>query len=252
MRYLSTLLFLLFLQLVTVPSLWAEIRIIKLKYSSPEAFIATIAPLFGRQIKAAAAPAINAVVVNCDNPQIMQQIENLATELDRRPATLRFSLQRTSEDSADHGTIKLGSAGALSQQNTRRSERGSNSVVAMENQKARLTNDSIRIFSYPTYYGEELKTLTISRGLIVSGHLTGPDSAQLEIWYAAGEGLNSETLLTTVNAPLGHWVGIGGIDRQNQQSRPDYSLGKNSSIGINKSGGLLDRHYRIRVDLVSY
>ncbi|MEW6711980.1 MAG: secretin N-terminal domain-containing protein [Candidatus Riflebacteria bacterium] len=230
---------------------FAELKVLKLKYSNPETMITTITQLFGRDVKVAAAPMINALVVNCDNPEILHEIEKLVGTLDRKPAMLRFSLMRQADSGNTSSEIRLGRNGKFSSTRTTGRELGSNSVVALEYRKARITDDSIRIFSYPSYWGETVQTLTISHGLMVSGHLTDPHHAQLEVWYSSGQELDSETLLTTLHVPLGQWIGLGGADNQTSQNSPEIEIKENSSIGKRKSGGFMDRHYLIKVDPVN-
>ncbi len=230
---------------------FAELKVLKLKYSNPETMINTITQLFGREVKVAAAPMINALVINCDSPAILHEIEKLVGTLDRQPAMLRFSIMRQADSTNTSSEIKLGRDGKFSSTRTTGRETGSNSVVALEYRKARITDDSIRIFSYPSYWGATVQTLTISHGLVVSGHLTDPNHAQLEVWYSSGQELDSETLLTTLNVPLGQWISLGGADNQTSHNSPEIEIKENSSIGKRKSGGFLDRNFLIKVDPVN-
>jgi hypothetical protein len=236
--------------LLTCQSLSAEVKIIKLNYAEPDSVILTLNQLFGKKVKVAAAPMINAVVINSDDKDVLAAIDQLIRDLDHRPALLRFSVQRGSDQSFQQHEIRVGQKNRLQQTRTQSHETGQNSVIALEYRKARLTDDSIRIFSYPTYFGEAIETIIIARGLMVSGHLTGNNSAQIEVWYSTGEGFDSETLLTELEAPLGQWVSLGGSSNENNQSSPEIKIGKNSGFSARKSGSHIDRRYLIKVDLV--
>lgn len=230
----------------------AGLKIIKLSYSNPEAIIATLKQLFGNKIKAAAAPSINAIVINCEDPSVLKEIDKLASVLDRRPATLKYSIQRGSDSSQTSTRYSVGRHGKLRREGSNTIEHGTHSVVAVEYRKARLTEDSVRIFNVPTYYGDVNHTVTISHGLMVSGHLTGKYTAQVEVWYSSGKELDSETLLTSISAPIGQWVSIGGANNSSSQKTPSLKLGKNPEIGQTKSGSFINRRYLIKVDLVRY
>lgn len=239
------------LMIFSSQALMAEIKIIKLSYADPDSLIMTLNQLFGRKVKVAAAPMINALIVNSDDQEILKTIDKLVADLDRKPAMLRFSVQRAANESFQRQEIRLGKSNRFQKSRTQSRETGENSVIAMEYRKARLTDDSIRIFSYPTYFGEAIETIVIARGLMVSGHLTGNNTAQIEVWYSTGEGLDSETLLTQIEAPLGQWVSLGGGSNATSQSTPKLQSGKNPVFSTEKSGGHIDRRYLIKVDLVN-
>ncbi|MDN5280592.1 MAG: hypothetical protein PWR01_4557 [Clostridiales bacterium] len=238
--------------LFLAPAIRAEIKVIKLSYSNARSIMQTLNQLFGQSIKMAEAPSMNAVIINCDDANILQKIDELVKTLDRKPAVLRFSIKRAADANSRQTDISLGKKGRFRETRSVKNESNLNSVIAIEHRKARITDDSIRIFRYNTYFGEAIQTVTISHGLLVSGHLTDKNTVQLDIWFAAGEDFDSETLLTSVFAPLGHWVSIGGAAESNTQTSPVVKLGDNAKIGQNKSSGHIDRRYDIRVDLVGY
>lgn len=231
--------------------LMAEIKIVRLKYSEPQSVITTLEQLFGKKVRLAPAPTLNAIVINSDDPAVLREIDRLLQELDQRPAMLRYSVRRLSDQDETSTHLQFGQRSRLSQKQQRLRETGINTVVAQEYRKARITDDSIRIFTYPTYFGEAVETITISHGLMVSGRLTGQNSALLEVWYSSGKELDSETLLTSLEVPLGSWVSLGGAISARGQTNPGYRIGKNSGIEVNKSGGQIDRRYLIKVDRVN-
>ncbi|GAB4276320.1 MAG: hypothetical protein Kow0029_18160 [Candidatus Rifleibacteriota bacterium] len=214
--------------------------------------ISTLNQLFGKKIRAATAPSINAVVVNCEDPDILTEIDKLTKVLDRKPAILKYSVQRISEGESSTNRLTLGKDGNFKLEHQRTNESGVHSVIATEYRKARLTEDSIRIFTVPAYYGNIAETLTISHGLMISGHLAGTDSAIIELWYSSGQNLDSEAMLTSLSVPLGQWVSIGGANADSSQTSPTLELGENSEFVRRKSNGLIDRRYLIKVDLVRY
>ena len=247
--FLLTSLFLFFS--VNLPVM-AELKIIRLNYSSPDAIIATLNQLFGNRIKAASAPSINAVIINYDEPQVIEEIEKLAAVLDHKPAVLRFSIRRDAESSQTTNQVLVGRNDRFARRTLKSHETGEKSVVAVEFRKARLTDDKIRIFAIPTYLEESAQTLTISHGLMVSGRLIGKDFVQADIWYSNGEGFEAENLLTSLEIPIGQWFDIGGNQQKRSQSSPSLSLGNENQFGKKNSGSFIDRHYLIKIDVIRY
>jgi hypothetical protein len=126
-------------------------------------------------------------------------------------------------------------------------------VIALEYKKARFTDDLVRIFHTHSWLGNQTHSVTTSHGLSISGHLTDKEHAQIEVWYSSGKEFESETLLTSLNAPLGQWMQIGGSSRESSDNSPriQVSPGK-PEYRLNKNSGHLDRCYLIKVDMVRY
>lgn len=226
----------------------AELKIIRLNYARPEEIISTITQIFAGNVNVAPAPSINAIVINSEDSKLLEEIEKLVSELDRRPNVLRFSVQRLADETTTSQHFQPGRH--INHRHQHKTESKTNSVVVMENRKARITDDTIRIFSYPTYFGETVQAITTSQGLMVSGRVTGNQTVQLEVWYSSGEELDSETLLTMIEAPLGEWISLGGIDTETRRHSPSFKLGKNAEFSVHKNGGQIDRRYLLKVDLV--
>jgi hypothetical protein len=243
--------FLLFAPLLFLtPVLQAELRVVKLLYSRPEAIKATLQQLFGNKIKAATAPSLNAVVIDCDDPEILKEIDKLVAMLDRKPAMLKFSLKRGADASSQSKSLKLGSQGHFENRKRNNQTANVNTVIALEHRKARITQDMIHIFSYPTWYGQESEAITISHGLRVSGHIISSETAQIDLWYSHGQSLDSETLLTTIQAPLARWISLGGNQKNSTQNSKSTSVQKSGQAAINKTGGYLSRQYFFKVELL--
>jgi len=97
----------LLLILVNLPALAfsAEIQLIRLKYADPHSVAHTIKALFGGRVNAVPVPSVNGVAINASDQYEMDEIKKLAAVLDRRPATLRFSIQSDSHGREKSQTI---------------------------------------------------------------------------------------------------------------------------------------------------
>ncbi|MGM0600598.1 MAG: secretin N-terminal domain-containing protein [Candidatus Rifleibacteriota bacterium] len=247
-QFLITILF-----LAVCANAFAELQIIKLSYSRPEAVIKVLKKLYGNKIDAASAPSINAIVINSNEPAILEEIDKLAKVLDRRPSVLKYSVKRAARNDRNERSLTFGRNPGFNQTNSSSKQNSVRSVVALEYKKARLTEDLVRIFHTYDWTGSQAHTVTTSHGLLISGHLTDKENAQIEVWYSSGKELESETLLTSMNIPLGTWVEIGTSRRASTQNSPRTKVSpKTTEFQLNKNSGQLDRCYLIKVDLVRY
>jgi hypothetical protein len=240
------LFFALFSFVICPAFLSAELRVIRLKYNKPEEMIMIFRQLFGKKIDAAPAPTINAVVVNVEDKKILKEIDQLVSELDRKPETLTFSLRLNSE--SENTQTRLNTAHGFNRQTSASNNKNVHILTALENRKAHLTNDLIRIYRQPYWFGESIEILTISRGLKISGRLIDSHRVQVDLWYSNSEEYTVDNLLTTIEAPLGQWFSIAANSTEHQQSQPGYKMGKQTILGIKNTGGFIHRRYLLKVE----
>lgn len=234
------------------PAFAAEIRVYRLNYARPESVAAVCTNIFGGQGTFVASPNINALVVNTDDKELFKEIEKLVAALDRKPATLRFSVQSLGESNETQHRLKTGPGRAPGFDTTRtQSSRSSQrSVVALEFAKAAFTDDQIRIFSFPGWYGDETHVLTTSHGLKVSGHVTEAGRIMLQVWYAEDSGSDTEQLLTELEVEAGQWVEFGGLNQGGSDRSRSAGIGRDGSLDLKKGRAQTDRRFAIRVDMI--
>lgn len=230
----------------------AEIRVYRLNYARPESVAAVCTSIFGGQGTFVASANINALVVNTDDKELFREIEKLVAALDRKPATLRFSVQSLGESSDIQHRLKTGPGrepgfNTTSTQSSRSSQR---SVVALEFAKAAFTDDQIRIYSFQGWYGDETQVLTISHGLKVSGHVTEAGRIMVQVWYAEDSGSDTEQLLTELEVEPGQWVEFGGLTQGGADRSRSAEIGKDGSINLKKGRTQTDRRFSLRVDMI--
>lgn len=243
----------LFLTLLFTAALMAtEIRVFKLYYSSPEAVARTCEALFRGHANFAAAPSINALVVNTDDKELFGEIEKLVAELDRRPLTLRFTVRSLGSSSEDLRRLRM-TAGKFPdlknerQVTNRQSER---SITVLENARAQFTDDQVRVFSLPGWYGPEVVQLTTSHGLKVSGRVTGKETVMIQVWYAQENGADTEQLLTELEVAVGQWAEFGGLMQDGGQKNRSVEAGKDGGLTVTGGKSQTDSRFAIRVDLI--
>ena len=240
------------LVLLSIAAGAVELKVFRLNYASPDSLATTIKALFGSQVNVAPAYSINAIAVSVSDKALLDEVSKLVAVLDRRPANLRFSVK---SDSQSHETSQFiglqrrhhGRAETVRSTTDSSSQR---TVVALEFAKASLTDELVRIYSLPGWYGPESILLTTSHGLKVSGHLLDNDRIRVQIWYSAGNEDSSELLLTEVEARAGEWFSLGGLNQNSQQSGYHADIGANSNIGHRKTGGQIDRRFMLKVDVI--
>lgn len=230
----------------------AEIRVYRLNYARPESVAAVCTSIFGGQGTFVASANINALVVNTDDKELFREIEKLVAALDRKPATLRFSVQSLGENNETQHRIKAGSGhgsgfNTTSTQSSRSSQR---SVLALEFAKAAFTDDQIRIYSFPGWYGDETHVLTISHGMKVSGHVTEAGRIMVQVWYAEDSGSDTEQLLTELEVEPGQWVEFGGLAQGGADRSRLAAIDKDGSLSLKKGRAQTDRRFSIRVDMI--
>lgn len=230
----------------------AEIRVYRLNYARPESVAAVCTSIFGGQGAFVASANINALVVNTDDKELFREIEKLVAALDRKPATLRFSVQSLGESSETQRRLKVGSGhgpgfNTTQTQSSRSSQR---SVMALEFAKAAFTDDQVRIYSFPGWYGDETQVLTISHGLKVSGHVTEAGRIMVQVWYAEDSGSDTEQLLTELEVEPGQWFEFGGLAQGGADRSRSAAIDKDGSLSLKKGRAQTDRRFSIRVDMI--
>ncbi len=242
--------------LLATASFAGEIRVFKLMYASPDSVAGTCEALFRGQATFAAAPQINALIVNTDDAQLFKEIEKLLAALDRRPATLRFTVRNLGSSSNDRQSVGV-SEGRFPRFNNERqsgNRRSERSVAVLEFARARFTDDQVRVFSLPGWYGPEVVQVTTSHGLKVSGHLTEKNTVMVQIWYAQGDGSgsgnNTEFLLTELETVPGQWAEFGGLTQGGGQRQHSVAGGGDGGLTVGSNKSQTDSQFSIRVDVI--
>ncbi|MDD3147301.1 MAG: secretin N-terminal domain-containing protein [Candidatus Riflebacteria bacterium] len=229
-----------------------EIRVFKLQYANPDSLVRICENLFAGQATFAASPQINALVVNTDEKELFQQIEKLLAALDRRPATLRFTVKSAGDTRENLHEMKFrnGQFPRVNSEKTTSSRQSERNVIALEFARARFTDDQVRIYSVPGWFGDELAVVTTSHGLSVSGHLTEGGRVLLQVWYAEENGSTTESLLTELEVEAGQWAEFGGLAQGADQRQKTAEASGKGALKIANSKRQTDRRFAVRVDVL--
>ncbi|NCB39729.1 MAG: hypothetical protein EOM80_13275 [Erysipelotrichia bacterium] len=251
MRNISMLL--LFLLIVNCLSsvTAAEIRIFKLRYASPCSVERVCESLFAGQASFAAAPQINALVVNSDDNALFAEVEKLVLALDCKPAMLNFTVKSLadSKENAQKLKIQSNSLSGITTKNTS-SSHSERSITVLEFARARFTDDQIRVYSVPAIYGKESIALTTSHGLKISGHVSDDGRVWVQVWYAEDAADETETLLTELEVEPGCWNEFGGLQQGAKERDISQSFGRISGLRQKSFGCRIARRFAIKVDVV--
>lgn len=250
LRLAAAALFLTLLFAAALPA--TEIRVFKLYYSSPAAVARTCEALFRGQANFAAAPSINALVVNTDDKELFPEIEKLVKELDRKPVTLRFTVRSLGSSSEDQRRLRVGTGKFPDLRDDRQviHRQSERSITVLENAKAQFTDDQVRVFSLPGWYGPEVVQLTTSHGLKVSGHVTGNGTVMIQVWYAQENGADTEQLLTELEVATGQWAEFGGLAQDGGHNNRSVTAGNDGELTTARGKSQIDSRFAIRVDLI--
>lgn len=205
-----------------------EVKIIKVKYQKPEALCDTLRHLHGHAARFAEAPNVNAIIVSSDRPEIIQAVETLIRELDRRPATLRYEIQSVSSGSEAGNSVTLTRQGSFRPQSHHSSTQSSQTrlVVGLEGQEVALIDQTQRVESIPSAYGYPDQPVVIreDRGMRVRGRLNGNGEVTVEVMNSEGRPNDTRSVATQIIVPLGQWFEIGGAG--------DRRGGEGNNIGL--------------------
>lgn len=238
--------------LISVTPVQAEITIVKLSYANPDSVIATLKSLYGRKLEASSATMINAIVVRTKDKEILAEIKKLVKSLDRRLSILRFSFKNISTSNSQSKATKYSNRSISFHRSNRKSnnnQQAVHSIAIMEFQKASLTNSISRVV--PMGY-EGPMTMTVDRGLQISGHLVNSNSVIVNLWFSAGSFSDSSTLVTTLTAPIGEWFQIGTNQIKNNDKPMTSTSIKNSNIVVSRdeNKSKTEQNFLIKVDLI--
>lgn len=241
----------------TIPAAEAATRVIKLKAASAGEVIRVLQQTFGRQVRAADAPMINAVVLNADSARTLEQAAALVTELDQPPVSLRFSVRRISEEEARgwqaglarrHGTTRL----EADQFSTRGHDSEVRTVVGLEGYPVALTDETTRVIDMATPWGPQTAVLRAERGLRIVGRRAGEGQAVVEVRYAQGGEAAADVLVSQVSVPLGAWAYLGDVDRAAGSANSGIEVrGSRGGGSVSRRHGRGSQHYLVRVDLAN-
>lgn len=253
MRVVSLILLLIFLAgNLLSPAAATEIKVFKLQYASPYSIAHTCESLFGKQGTYVAAPQINAIVVNSDDKELLREIEKLVAVLDRKPATLRFTVKSLASSSENTKRLSLhrGSFPGAGNDLTTSTSSSERSITALEFARASFTDDQVRVYSVPAVYGNELAVLTTSRGLKVSGNVAEGARVMVQVWYAEGGGNETESLLTELEVEPGQWAEFGGLNQNEAQRSTSAGVSRHGKFSVKSGTRQTDRSFAIKVDIV--
>ncbi len=238
----------LLLSLCSILDAAGTIKVFRLSYADPASTANVIKSLFGGKVNVATVGSLNAIVVNAQEADLLEEIEKLVKVLDRRPATLRFSIKSDGNANSSVNTFGAHKGGpVLNHANSRSSSSNTRTIVATEFAKAAFTDEMVRIFNIQTYYGQVPIVVSSSRGLKISGRLADDGTVLVQLWYSEGDESEFNQLLTEISAMPGQWISFGGNDQVIQS--------KSNTAGINeisgkKIGNQIDRRFLLKVDVI--
>jgi len=254
-----------FATLLPSEALGAEsVKIVKLKMQSPSSMATVLRQTFGRDLRVAEAPMVNGVVISSDDEKTLLQAEAMIAQLDKEPATLRYSIQSSSHEQINTntmgGSVKIGTHGKKTvrfqpdMQTHRVTSSGGETrmVVGLEGEPVGLSDVMMRVETLNSPWGPQDSMRSSEQGLKISGRLVGAgNEVMVEVWYAEGGFDASRQLMTQVKVPLGTWFNLGGL------ASGGDSASRNG--GIIRSSGNADRtirtvqgssNYLIKIDRV--
>ncbi|HOY65962.1 MAG TPA: secretin N-terminal domain-containing protein [Candidatus Ozemobacteraceae bacterium] len=231
----------------------AASRVVKLRSQSPEDVCMMLERLFGDDLRCSPVPSIQAVVLAADTQERLDEAAALISRLDRRPATLRYSVRRRTNSarsvtkiglSGSHPRPEFESRSGTSRDTDRRS------VVGMEGAWLRFTDDALRLETVPAPWGPETIAITHRQGIEIRGTRVGTDAAIIELRASSGPEHENRLLLTHIEVPFGRWTELGGVSESDADRNDGYGLGRSGRARLQEKSHSSVDGWEVLVDLL--
>ncbi|MBF0410520.1 MAG: hypothetical protein HQM10_24455 [Candidatus Riflebacteria bacterium] len=207
-----------------------NVKIIKIKNVYCEEIVQTIKQAYGNSVGISEIKTMNGVCVNCEDPETLKNIEKLISELDRRPASLRYYLYIPTEEENRSMILEIRNRGhwnsGIGLSFVQNNSKGSTirNVMGLEGHEAVFVDVSSRVFS-SWYPWQENQVINSEEGLRVSGRLLNDE--EVLVSFSAGKGKFPETksIETQIRTKLDEWTPVGEVS---SDSSKKFSAGRSA------------------------
>lgn len=230
-------------------------RVVRIRTRASEDICGTLQQIFGDRMRFVSVPSINAVVIGADTDSDVNEAALLLAQLDRRPATFRFSIrrrERRSDSSRELGTPRHRGDGFRYESSSSRNRLSEARVITgMEGTWHLLADDMIRVETLHTPWGPESAVIRHRQGVEIKGvRGSASGTAILDVRASSGPESRTSSLLSQIEAPFGQWIALGGTTRSDSDSGSQSAVGGRSGYSNRKGAGTALDEWEICVDLL--
>lgn len=232
----------------------AATRVVRVRSRGADEVCDTLRQLFGERIRFAPVPSLNAVVIGADTESDLDEAATLLSQLDRRPATFRFTVKRRERGTESEREFRVssrrGKAGRFETRQSRNTLAETRTVIGMEGGWHLIADDMIRLESMDTPWGPETAVIRHRQGVEIKGvRSSASGTAIIDVRAASGPEIRTSTILSRLEVPFGRWVSLGGTSGNVADAGSGAGVGHGGGITHRKSSETLLDEWELLVDL---
>lgn len=232
----------------------AATRVFRIRSRGAEEVCDTLRQMFGDRMRFAPVPSINAVVVGADTESDLNEAAALLFQLDRRPATLRFTVKRRERGSESRQAFRVSprrdGTGRFDSRQNSGSLSESRTVTGMEGAWLLIADDMTRLETMETPWGPETAVIRHRQGVEIKGvRGSASGTAIIEVRAASGPEIRTSTILSSLEVPFGRWVSLGGTSGDGADAGAGAAIGRDGGLSHRTSSGRFLDEWELQVEL---
>lgn len=229
-------------------------RVFRIRTRGAEEVCDTLRQMFGDRMRFASVPSINSIVIGADTESDLSEAAALLSQLDKRPATLRFTVRRRENETGSEREFRVsprhGGTGRFETKQRRNTLSETRTITGMEGGWHLIADDMMRIETLETPWGPESAVIRHRQGVEVKGvRASASGTAIIELRAASGPEIQTSTILSRLEVPFGQWVSLGGTTAADSGAGTGTSIGHGSIVSNRKTSGIFLDAWEIQVDL---
>lgn len=250
-RYIYFIIFIL-LSCVTAEG---ATRVIRIRTRGAEEVCETLRQMFCDRMRFVPVPSINAVVIGADGEPDLNEAAALLSQLDKRPATFRFTVKRRERETDSRKELRIspqhGGTGRFEMRRDRHALSEARTITGMEGSWHLIADDMTRLETMHTPWGPETAVIRHRQGAeIMCVRTSASGTAIVEVRAASGPEIRTSTVLSRIEVPFGQWISLGGTAGDDSDSGTVTGTGHDGGISNRGSSGTFLDEWELLVDLV--
>ncbi len=230
-------------------------RVVRIRTRGADEVCDTLQQIFGERMRFASVSSINAVVIGADTDDDLNEAAVLLSQLDRKPATFRFTVKRRERGTETKREFRVssrrGGTGRFETKQDRNTLSETRTVTGMEGSWHLIADDLLRFEPMDTPWGPETAVIRHRQGVEIKGvRASASGTAIIEVRAATGPEIRTSTILSRLEVPFGRWISLGGTTGDGASAGVDTAIGHDGSISNRKTSGIFLEDWELLVDLL--
>jgi len=230
-------------------------RVVRIRTRSADEVCDTLRQMFGERMRFASVSSINAVVIGADTDDEVNEAAVLLSQLDRRPATFRFTVKRRERGTTTTREFRVstrrGGTGRFETRQDGNTLSETRTVTGMEGGWHLIADDLLRLESMNTPWGPETAVIRHRQGVEIKGiRASASGTAIIEVRAASGPENRTSTILSRLEVPFSRWISLGGTTGDGAGAGVSAAIGNDGRISNRKTSGTFLDDWELQVDLL--